>query len=202
MPRPPPPLVKPEGKERPANAIFLKWEDDKIEDSQYAAYNNPDLDFVFEHNMPTSNGDPTTYTGYLKGKVKHGPGVIVYKSGNEYIGEFHEGLKQGHGQFTYKSNGAIHRGAWHRDLKEGYGVQRWTSGASYAGMYKNNKMHGWALYTMDNGDTDEGNWVEDKRHGLFNLVKSGKKLKYIYNENKYMCQIYDKSPDDNDLDWT
>jgi len=88
-PKPAPPLVKPEGKTRPAGAIFLDFDDERVLDAQYAAYNNPDLDYVLEENFPTSSGDPTTYTGYLtSGRVKHGPGKIIYKSGNMYQGEF------------------------------------------------------------------------------------------------------------------
>ena len=162
-----PALNKPAGLKRPEAAAFLQWDDQRIVVSQYNAYNNADLEFVEKENMPTSNGDATTYTGYIKAgdskKEKHGPGVIVYKSGDEYQGEFKDGLKAGVGQFTYKSNGSIYQGEWVADLKEGKGLQTWTTGSKYDGMFKNNQFHGKALYTMDSGETDEGNWIAGKR---------------------------------------
>ena len=65
----------------------------------------------------------------------------------------------------------------------------WPSGQKYDGMHKANKKHGQATYTMTNGDTDTGNWKDDARHGVFNLVKSGVKKKYEYDQNKFVKEI-------------
>ena len=161
--------------------------------AQHLAYNDPELEFVYEKNVPTNSVNPTTYTGYLNGSgVKQGPWKIILKSGNEYVDQFNGGLKEVFGRFTYASNGSIYKGEWKKDLKEGKGIQTWTAGSIYDGEFMANKYHGWAIYTTDKGATDEGNWIDGTRNGIFNLVEvGGTKKKYLYEDNKYVREIYD-----------
>lgn len=180
----------PTHKNRPPNPIFLTYKDRFVHAAQMASFVDPDLEFVVNVNMPTSNGDPTYYTGYKNSRGgKHGAGKITYISGNEYQGQFHNGLKHGKGQFIYASNQSVYKGQWKDDLKHGQGIQTWTTGAKYEGKFHQNKKHGQATYTMANGDTDTGPWDNDTRHGEFILMKSGKRVKYQYDHNKWVREI-------------
>ncbi len=54
----------------------------------------------------------------MKG-FKHGKGVYIYENGDEYSGEWREGLKEGKGEFKYKYSSDSYLGDWVRNVKNG-----------------------------------------------------------------------------------
>ena len=47
-------------------------------------------------------------------------------------------------------------GKWKNEMRHGYGVQTWTDGARYEGMWENNKTCGKGKFWHSNGDFFEG----------------------------------------------
>lgn len=95
-----------------------------------------------------SNGDQ--YEGEYKNGLRDGTGTYFFKNGHRYIGNWKTGLKHGKGKFHYP-DGSSYEGEWCKDLKQGFGI-----------------------YTYLNLDRYEGNWFQGKRHGTGH---------YIYHED-------------------
>jgi len=47
----------------------------------------------------------------------------------------------------------------------GYGIYSWNDGRKYEGNFYNDKKHGFGTYTWADGRKYEGNWAEGKQHG-------------------------------------
>ena len=47
--------------------------------------------------------------------------------------------------------------------KDGYGVFRWTNGIVYEGQWKNNKQHGVGMITTASGKFRKGKWEKGRR---------------------------------------
>ena len=71
----------------------------------------------------------------------HGKGVYHYSSVNVYEGDFQIGMKCGHG------------------------AAKWSSGASYDGQWKDNKMHGRGVYHFPDDHLYEGDFENGVRSG-------------------------------------
>ena len=55
--------------------------------------------------------------------------------------------------------GAIYKGQWRGIAnRHGYGVQVWPDGATYVGMWENNKAHGRGHFIHADGDEYDGEW--------------------------------------------
>ena len=70
-----------------------------------------------------------------KRDAPHGLGCIVFSDGNEYSGEWRQGLKHGSGEFLF------------------------PDGESYAGRYERNRMKGCGVYLYATGDIYEVNGI-------------------------------------------
>ena len=53
----------------------------------------------------------------------------------------YEMSRYGEGNYYY-SSGAIYKGSWKNNVKEGKGIFKWADGASYEGEFKNNVING------------------------------------------------------------
>lgn len=63
-----------------------------------------------------------------------------------YSGQFHYGLKQGKGKFTYPS-GDYYSGFFQNDKKNGYGKMNWKSTSEiYKGCWVNGVQNGWGIH--------------------------------------------------------
>ena len=46
----------------------------------------------------------------------------------------------------------------------------YVNGKKYEGQHKDDKMHGFGIYTWPDGTRYEGGWVEGKMHGMSKLI--------------------------------
>lgn len=71
-----------------------------------------------------------------------GDGKEVWKSGSEYEGQFHQGMKHGQGALIHK--GKVHTGAWEKNAKHGIGYEaQIAAGTRRKGEWKKNKLFRW-----------------------------------------------------------
>jgi hypothetical protein len=107
--------------------------------------------------------DGSEYNGDMRGKLRHGTGVMKYKNGDRYDGEWRGDKRHGRGTMTFRRSGNTYDGDWKDDLKHGEGVFSFANGARYEGAFVDNLKHGKGRMTNPTGKCIEGTWVNDKR---------------------------------------
>ncbi|MDC1369137.1 caspase family protein [Cyclobacteriaceae bacterium] len=89
------------------------------------------------------------------GNCYDGFGKIVYDNGQEYVGEFKNGVSHGYGQ-TWFNGGAVYIGEYNNGERHGFGVFDWKNGNRFIGKFKNGKEDGYALKFEKNGGAVTG----------------------------------------------
>lgn len=107
------------------------------------------------------DSEGTRYYAKNKEDINDGKAIALYSNGRIYLGEFHNGKREGWGTLYY-TNGDWHMGQWKNDMKNG------------AGYYSFNKDYD-ALYHM-------GIWKDDKQQG--GDVQYGKDDNTLITNNK------------------
>lgn len=143
-----------------------------------------------------SSGD--RYFGQFWNKKKHGKGILTFKNGDvykgdfeedemegygeyksvngeKYIGEFKKGKRNGRGTLKIKGVG-IYEGNWENGYQEGYGEFLWDNGDKYKGNYKQGQKCGKGVFESSNKKY-EGEWKND--------LKDGKGILYLNDGEKY-----------------
>ena len=64
------------------------------------------------------------YEGLIKENRMHGRGSYKWPNGDNYIGEYHNGLRNGYGEMIYHSKNEHYKGRWQDGLYHGQG-QYW-----------------------------------------------------------------------------
>ena len=105
------------------------------------------------------------YVGYLKddGKKRHGKGVLKYKNGDEYQGEWVDDERKGKGTMIY-NNGDQYQGQWENNMRNGKGVILYKNNDQYEGEWENDMRHGEGQIYYRVG-TYKGHWYQDKKQG-------------------------------------
>jgi len=123
------------------------------------------------------------------GKALNGQCKISFKNGNNYEGDFENGMLNGHffqincikklfflgkGTFTW-ANGVKYIGDFFYNKLIGYGRFEWPDGSFYEGEVENGLRDGVGLFVApDNESSYEGKWAKGLRHGKGKLTfKSG-----------------------------
>ena len=114
------------------------------------------------------------YAGEWKDGIQHGQGTFTLASGEKYVGEWKDGIQHGQGAFT-DALGNQYEGKFKGGLQEGQGTYTWNYGDKYMGEWKNGLKHGQGTFTWDDGDKYDGEWKNDK---LWNGIET------IYGNNK------------------
>lgn len=96
--------------------------------------------------------------------LRSGHGVLHYRSGNVYTGEWRDGAAHGFGEKRYR-NGDIYRGLWREGKRSGRGSYLFVDGHLYEGMYVNDCCDGNGIFTTLNGDRYAGQWKAGLKHG-------------------------------------
>jgi hypothetical protein len=87
---------------------------------------------------------------------------IQYTNGDRYDGELENGMKNGHGVYTF-ANGTRYDGQWINDAQNGNGVNTRADGHRYDGEFLNNTFNGHGVYTVaNNGAYYDGQWLNGK----------------------------------------
>ena len=104
-----------------------------------------------------------SYSGGCKDGKAEGRGTA--KGSAVYVGEFHEGKKQGRGVKTW-AWGDRYDGDFLNDAKHGMGRYTWGArsafaGDRYEGGFANDKRNGYGAYVWASGDAYAGPWKDD-----------------------------------------
>lgn len=91
--------------------------------------------------------------------------VEFYSNGDFYEGEFHKGMCNGSGVYSYFVNGR-YEGDWVGGKYDGYGIESWARGSRYRGQYRGGLRHGIGVYRFYTGDTYAGEWFNGQYHGV------------------------------------
>jgi hypothetical protein len=92
--------------------------------------------------------------------IPHGRGILIYKNGDRYYGNFENGKKNKLGIFYFKKNGAKYEGQWANNKMNGCGKYYYPNGTTYEGEFKENKRHGFGILKTSNGDEYSTIWKE------------------------------------------
>jgi hypothetical protein len=115
-------------------------------------------------NMPHGQGilqyhDGCTFDGsFVLGAKLHG--TMRYSDGSTYQGQFSDGLRHGHGSYTFP-NRVFYRGEFDNDMMQGVGTLTWPNGRRYVGYWKKGIRHGPGKYFLMDGTLHrEGVWKD------------------------------------------
>lgn len=123
--------------------------------------------------------------------VPQGYGRLLYPADDvrrEYVGNFVNGKRHGYGILQWK-DGCVYAGEWMNDVQRGWGKLRFGerdsfNRESYEGEWLDGKRSGKGTLIFRSSDRYEGEWKEDKYHGKGEFVWygdcSGIKYKYQY----------------------
>jgi len=134
-------------------------------------------------NIQTIEYDDSTYHGEILPKINkpHGTGIMTWKNGDQYIGNWKHGKRSGLGTMYWRADGTSHYGFWEDD-----------------------KRHGEGRTTNTKGVVLQGNWENDNPIDMFtarwpDAVKGLDQVKEFDAKdfNKYSLLFYDQLSDDN-----
>jgi hypothetical protein len=104
-----------------------------------------------------------TYSGEWKYGVHHGHGVYIDEIGNKYQGVYERGeLLRGK---TIYNNGDIYIGEYIKNEINGRGKYLFNNGDTYLGELRNEKSNGVGKFTQPTGQVYLGEWRNDELHG-------------------------------------
>ena len=106
-------------------------------------------------------------------------------SGNYYIGECKNLVKEGFGVFVYIQDREKYLGFWKNDMRNGFGEYIYQDGTVFKGEFFEDKKHGKGVI-ISNEFVIEGNWIKGLKEGRF--VKFNLKTQqietFIFQEGK------------------
>ncbi len=101
-----------------------------------------------------------SYDGEWKEGKKTGKGKFVWKNGGNFVGEWLNGLRHGHGVETYPENDKWNRisydGEWKDGERTGNGTFIWKNRGKYVGAWLNGWKHGHGVETYPENDQSSG----------------------------------------------
>jgi len=96
----------------------------------------------------------SAYTGEFHLAKKQGKGVKTWERGDRYEGAFADDYMEGWGIYVWGAKslfaGDRYEGELAKDKRNGFGVYTWASGDSYAGLWKDDAVAGYATPMMAN----------------------------------------------------
>ena len=157
------------------------------------------------------SSDKKFYLGQIIDRLPNGKGILVYKNGKTFYGNFERGEMQGLGLLEHskddsfkrkflagkfqnnKANGnatlvwddAFHYGEFVDDSINGWGLRSWDTDGMYKGYWKNNERSGSGTAYYANGDIYEGQLKDNEQHGygtlIFALNNTDNAIRYVGN---------------------
>lgn len=100
----------------------------------------------------------------LSGNCVNGKGIKKYADGSAYDGEFLDSLRNGFGVLVWQT-GDKYIGDWKAGEITGKGTMIYTDGRRYEGDFFNNQLEGKGTMIYKDGSKYIGDWKADKRNG-------------------------------------
>ena len=104
------------------------------------------------------------YIGEFTNGLKNGKGTYYWNDGDKYVGEYKNGKKDGKGIFYFK-NGDRYEGEYKNDKRDGECIYYFIKGNKYIGGFKNGLFEGKGTMIYYDGDRYEGEYKNDKKNG-------------------------------------
>jgi hypothetical protein len=111
----------------------------------------------------------------LSGDCQNGQGVLQFKSGTTYIGEFTNGKFEGVGVLLY-ANGNKYSGRWLNDMREGYGKLFLNDSTRYEGEFEKNKFEGYGTFQYKDKSIFSGMWSGSYPNGPGKYLRANGEL--------------------------
>ncbi|CEO98848.1 PH domain-containing protein [Plasmodiophora brassicae] len=129
--------------------------------------------------------DGSVYNGPLhKGSVRHGIGVMRWRTGDVYEGSFVDDQLSGQGVLK-SANGDRYDGNWQNNLENGEGTMEYANGNRYKGEWRNGKRHGRGEFYYMSGNIFKGEYADGFANGkgMF-LYKDGSRFTGMFRAGK------------------
>ena len=152
--------------------------------------------YSLKDNVEVQIQTPFKYESYIyfgeyrvDNNIPHGRGILIYKNGDKYYGNFENGKKSKIGIFYFKNKNAKYKGEWENNKMNGYGIYHYPNGTIYEGYFKDNKRHGFGILTTSKGDIYKTIWNEGNVSDYGKIYYHDGKLYegYIKNYKKDVC---------------
>lgn len=105
--------------------------------------------------------DGTDYYGQVKNDMPSGHGKQIWNNGDEFIGFFIAGKRNGVGKF-YKKDGYTYHGNFDDNKINGYGVMMFPNGDEYKGNFLKGKYNGEGALSLVDGTVKKGEFRKGK----------------------------------------
>ncbi len=135
-------------------------------------------------------GDGSKYVGEFHNGVKQGTGTYEWADGRKYVGNFSNGLMDGNG-ILYQGNQIAYNGTWSKGMKNGYGVFM-TSDGTYAGNFNNDLLNGDGTFIYRNGNVYQGNFLNSMFNGRGRMYYPSNQVaegEWVANHNKSLTNL-------------
>jgi len=109
----------------------------------------------------TASACATPQTPRCLGDCADGRGTLILESGEQYVGEFKNGLRHGCGTLTLTS-GEHYSGEWQYGVRHGRGTWVWPNGDKFVGEWRNGQKHGEGTLFFAGGTLETGRWEHGK----------------------------------------
>ena len=126
------------------------------------------------------------YIGQFKNRLREGFGTAYYPDGSYYEGYWGDGLRYGDGRFV-DSEGGFYEGGWRKGLKNGEGKFVSADGTEfYNGSWEEGKRHGEGIAKYGDGSFYQGEFGNGVKNGIGVLTKKGEfRYEGAFSEDKY-----------------
>jgi hypothetical protein len=155
------------------NILAGNWEEGKL------LINNK-VKIIFGENMCKCGNSSAIepgdiYIGFISVNPIYmcGEGVLTFKSGNVYEGQFSNNLFNGKGKYTFTNNSS-YEGEFKDGLYHGKGILTFKDGSKYIGDFWFGKRHGRGIITNKLNEVYEGEFQFGDMHGHGKLTKANK----------------------------
>ena len=138
---------------------------------------------------------------FKDGEPYNGYGVYVYHDGEKYVGEWKNGKRNGQGTFTFP-DGSKYIGEFKDNEYNGQGTYTWSDGAKYIGEYKDGKQNGKGVLFQVNGEILTGNWVDHSFNDTWTIEAVDNFLRNKYPQFKglnYLAPVTSVSSQNNEV---
>ncbi len=100
----------------------------------------------------------------VRGDCADGRGILLFRDGSMYSGDFHASEFHGQGEFR-TPDGEHYRGEWLNGKRHGFGATVFADGGQFTGQFRANERHGRGTYIWPDGVTYSGGWRDGAPHG-------------------------------------